>query len=223
LIDVFNGAEMRISYLLLVAGVVGIIGLLQDNGKQSATTTDAKPATSSPSEGRASAPEEPAAKAVAEAARKKAEEDASEAAAVAKAQEEANKYFISATPEDALRFPDPSDGATLLGDIWASREYHVQRIAMQNVAWAEVASSNGRCNPAFRLNSSAVRKSLLAGGHGDESLALDRSRLRRKYETYYQKNLKIFCSFARDQFGPNGKKEHALRSDVGPLIEIASR
>jgi hypothetical protein len=159
--------------------------------------------------------EEPAAKAVAEAAKNAAER----AAAEAKAKDEATKAFISSTPEAALKLASPSDEISLRDDIWATTYYRLQRIAMQHVAWAEVASSEGRCSSAFKINPEAVRKNLLVGGLSD-SLTLDRSNLRRKYAEYHQSNPNIFCNFAREQFGPNGKKEHALRADVGPLIDI---
>jgi hypothetical protein len=100
---------------------------------------------------------------------------------------------------------------------------HPQLLAMQYVAWVEVATSDGRCSSAFKADPAAVRDVLQAGGvvppSGDGTL----SSLRAFYADCYLHNQAAFCDFAREQFGPNGKKKDEFKKNSRPMLTTSSK
>jgi hypothetical protein len=97
---------------------------------------------------------------------------------------------------------------------------HVQLRAIQNVAWVEVAASDGRCSSAFTANPAAIRDELQAAGVIPPSSEGTRSDLRAFYADYYLHNEAAFCNFAREQFGPNGKKQDEFKKNSSPMLNI---
>jgi hypothetical protein len=155
---------------------------------------------------------------VAEAAKKAADKAAEQAASEVKGKAQHQEWLRSSIPEDVLKFTSSYDDGTLEGYLANKTLYHIQIVAMQHVAWVEVATSGGRCS-SLKANSKGIREVLLSGGVYDQQ-AVERSHLRAEYAEYYQHNPAIFCNFAREQFGPNGKKRDEFRSNGTPMIDV---
>jgi hypothetical protein len=85
--------------------------------------------------------------------------------------------------------------------------------AMQNITWARVATSDGRCDATFKLTPSGVRKMVNDYTLADEAVGATRmSELRAVYTAYYdiQSNQERFCKFTLERFGPTSKYEHLV-------------
>jgi hypothetical protein len=132
-----------------------------------------------------------------------------------------NDKAASQTPEDKPVWHVPPStalgGACPFDCSFADATlYRLQRMAMQNVAWVEVATSDGRCSSAFKAIPRAMRKVLDEGGAYDDR-TFDRSKLRTAYADYYDhnNNQAAFCDFTREEFGPNAKNSFgALMIDI---------
>jgi len=90
-----------------------------------------------------------------------------------------------------------------------------QREIMQNVTWVKIATSNGRCDSAFKITPGAIRKAvndygLDSGGFDPEGETI--SILRAAYIAYYDipKNQETFCKYTLEHFGPTSEYEHMI-------------
>ena len=125
----------------------------------------------------------------------------------------ADKAYWSGTPDQMLK---AAPFSSFQRALWV----HVQLRAMQNVAWVDVATTDGRCSSAFKADPAAMRAVLQAGAvippSGDATL----SDLRALYADYYLHNQVAFCDFAREQFGPNGKQQDEFQKNSRPMLTI---
>jgi hypothetical protein len=117
-------------------------------------------------------------------------------------------------PPDAMLVAVPFD--PFQRGVWV----HSQLTAIQNVAWVEVAASDGRCSSAFEANPAAIRDELAAAAVITPSEEGTRSTLRGFYADYYIHNEVAFCDFAREQFGPHGNKQDEFKKNSRPMIDI---
>jgi hypothetical protein len=120
----------------------------------------------------------------------------------------------------------PPDGmltAVPFGSFQRALWGHSQLIAIQNVAWVEVATSDGRCSSAFKANPAAIRELLAAAAVQPSSDDTTRSNLRTFYADYYLHNEAAFCDFAREQFGPNGKKQDEFKKNSRAMLDIVAK
>lgn len=127
----------------------------------------------------------------------------------------ADEAYLKGTPDQMLKSAPFSPFQRAL---WA----HVQLRAMQNVAWVEVATTDGRCSSAFRADPAALRAVLGAGAvvppSGDQTL----SDLRDLFADYYLHNKAVFCDYAREQFGPNGKQVDEFQNNSRPMLNLVA-
>jgi hypothetical protein len=119
--------------------------------------------------------------------------------------------------------PDSMLVAVPFSDFQRALWSHVQLTAIQNVAWVEVATSDGRCSSAFTADQPAIRQQLAAGAVIPPSSDATLSDLRALYADYYLHNATAFCNFAREQFGPSGKKQYELKSNSSPMLSVRQK
>jgi hypothetical protein len=89
----------------------------------------------------------------------------------------------------------------------------LQIMAMQNITWVRVASSDGRCDSALKIAPGAIRKMVNEYTLVDESTgSTTMAELRAIYVAYYdiKSHQEAFCKFTLERFGPTSKYEHLV-------------
>ena len=100
------------------------------------------------------------------------------------------------------------------GPLITKRAYDPPKIlAMQNITWATVATTDRRCDAMFKMAPGAVNKMATDDTLTDLSAASETmAALRAVYTAYYdiQSNQGPFCKFTLERFGPTSMYNHLV-------------
>jgi hypothetical protein len=100
------------------------------------------------------------------------------------------------------------------GPLITKRAYDPPKIlAMQNITWATVATTDRRCDAMFKMAPGAVNKMATDDTLTDLSAASETmAALRAVYTAYYdiQGNQEPFCKFTLERFGPTSMYNHLV-------------
>lgn len=88
-----------------------------------------------------------------------------------------------------------------------------QILAMQNITWATVATTDRRCDAMFKMAPGAANEMATADALTDLSAASETmAALRAIYAAYYdiRGNQELFCKFTLERFGPASMYNHLV-------------